>query len=102
LTPHADAIGVRIALVTDTYLPQINGVTTVVRRIADTTRAAGHVVAVVAPRYPHGSGGTAERSDLRSENQELLRQYGALAPARVNPPSSHAVSPTPEGVLHRC
>jgi glycosyltransferase involved in cell wall biosynthesis len=57
LTPHADAIGVRIALVTDTYLPQINGVTTVVRRIADTTRAAGHAVAVVAPRYPHGSGG---------------------------------------------
>lgn len=47
----------RIALVTDTYLPQINGVTTVVRRIADTARAAGHAVAVVAPRYPHGSGG---------------------------------------------
>jgi glycosyltransferase involved in cell wall biosynthesis len=48
---------VRIALVTDTYLPQINGVTTVVRRIADTARDAGHAVAVVAPRYPHGSGG---------------------------------------------
>lgn len=47
----------RIALVTDTYLPQVNGVTTVVRRIVDTTRAAGHAVAIVAPRYPHGSGG---------------------------------------------
>ena len=47
----------RIALVTDTYLPQVNGVTTVVRRIADSARAAGHAVAVVAPRYPHGSGG---------------------------------------------
>ena len=47
----------RIALITDTYLPQINGVTTVVRRIADTARAAGHAVAIVAPRYPHGSGG---------------------------------------------
>jgi glycosyltransferase involved in cell wall biosynthesis len=57
LTPNADAIGVRIALVTDTYLPQINGVTTVVRRIADTARAAGHAVAIVAPRYPHGPGG---------------------------------------------
>ena len=57
MTPHADAVGVRIALVTDTYLPQINGVTTVVRRIVDTMRAAGHAVVVVAPRYPHGSGG---------------------------------------------
>jgi phosphatidylinositol alpha 1,6-mannosyltransferase len=57
LTPHADVAGVRIALVTDTYLPQINGVTTIVRRIADTARNAGHAVAIVAPRYPHGSGG---------------------------------------------
>jgi len=48
---------VRIALVSDTYLPQVNGVTTVVHRIARTLRAAGHEVAVVAPRYPHGSGG---------------------------------------------
>ena len=47
----------RIALVSDTYLPQVNGVTTVVHRIARTLRAAGHEVAVVAPRYPHGSGG---------------------------------------------
>ena len=57
----------RIALVTDTYLPQINGVTTVVRRIADTARAAGHAVAIVAPRYPHGSGGDGGggRTELR-------------------------------------
>jgi len=48
---------VRIALVSDTYLPQVNGVTTVVHRIVQTARAAGHAVAVVAPRYPHGSGG---------------------------------------------
>ncbi|MGE5744718.1 MAG: glycosyltransferase, partial [Gemmatimonadota bacterium] len=47
----------RIALVTDTYLPQVNGVTTVVRRIADTLRAAAYDVVVVAPRYPHGPGG---------------------------------------------
>lgn len=56
MTPHADTPGVRIALVTDTYLPQVNGVTTIVRRIVDATRAAGHAVAIVAPRYPHGSG----------------------------------------------
>jgi glycosyltransferase involved in cell wall biosynthesis len=54
LTSTADPPGVRIALVTDTYSPQVNGVTTVVRRIADVVRAAGHGVAVVAPRYPRG------------------------------------------------
>lgn len=47
----------RIALVSDTYLPQVNGVTTVMHRIAHTVRAAGHRVALVAPRYPHGSDG---------------------------------------------
>ena len=42
----------RIALVTDTYAPQVNGVTTVVVRIADVLREFGHQVAIVAPRYP--------------------------------------------------
>jgi len=46
---------VRIALITDTYSPQVNGVTTVVRRIAETVRTAEHAVAVVAPRYPDQS-----------------------------------------------
>jgi len=52
---------VRIALVSDTYTPQVNGVTTVVVRIADVLRAFGHQVAVVAPRYPgHASTHPAE------------------------------------------
>ena len=42
----------RIALVTDTYTPQVNGVTTVVVRIANVLREFGHNVAIVAPRYP--------------------------------------------------
>lgn len=42
----------RIALVTDTYVPQINGVTTVVRRMVDALGAARHNVAMVAPEYP--------------------------------------------------
>ena len=42
----------RIALVTDTYTPQVNGVTTVVRRIADVLARAGHQAGVVAPAYP--------------------------------------------------
>ena len=42
----------RIALLSDTYTPQVNGVTTVVARIARVLREFGHDAAVVAPRYP--------------------------------------------------
>jgi glycosyltransferase involved in cell wall biosynthesis len=52
---------VRIGLVSDTYLPQVNGVTTVVRRIVALLRAQGHEVAVVAPRYPAFAGAPGER-----------------------------------------
>lgn len=53
----------RIALVTDTYSPQVNGVTTVVVRIANVLREFGHKVAIVAPRYPGYS--PADSSELR-------------------------------------
>jgi phosphatidylinositol alpha 1,6-mannosyltransferase len=46
---------VRVALVTDTYTPQVNGVTTVTERIARVLRDLGHGVRVVAPRYPSHS-----------------------------------------------
>lgn len=42
----------RIALLSDTYTPQVNGVTTVVARIARVLREFGHEAVVVAPRYP--------------------------------------------------
>ena len=42
----------RIALVTDTYTPQVNGVTTVVHRIATLLARSGHAAGVVAPAYP--------------------------------------------------
>jgi len=48
---------VRIALVTDTYVPQVNGVTTVVHRIVRLLDRTGHQVGVVAPRSPHADGG---------------------------------------------
>lgn len=41
----------RIALLTDTYLPEINGVTTVLRSMREGLRARGHEVLVLAPRY---------------------------------------------------
>lgn len=42
----------RIALVTDTYLPEVNGVTTVLARMRRGLRDRGHVVHVIAPAYP--------------------------------------------------
>jgi len=43
---------VRIAFVTDTYTPQVNGVTTVLRRIVELLSHSGHRAVVVAPAYP--------------------------------------------------
>ncbi len=51
----------RIGLVSDTYSPQVNGVTTVVRRIAGLLRARGHDAVIVAPRYPAATGPSDER-----------------------------------------
>ncbi len=55
----------RIGLVTDTYVPQVNGVTTVVHRMARALRRGGHEVGVVAPRYPEPDGGGAGPAELR-------------------------------------
>jgi glycosyltransferase involved in cell wall biosynthesis len=43
----------RIALVTDTYLPEVNGVTTVLARMRRGLRDRGHEIEVIAPAYPH-------------------------------------------------
>jgi glycosyltransferase involved in cell wall biosynthesis len=56
---------VRIALVSDTYTPQVNGVTTVVDRIARVLREFGHAVVVVAPRYPGVAQPVAPADELR-------------------------------------
>jgi hypothetical protein len=41
----------KIALVTDTFLPEINGVTTVLATMHRGLVARGHDVRIVAPRY---------------------------------------------------
>ena len=56
----------RIGLVTDTYVPQVNGVSTIVRRSVDALERAGHEVAVVAPRYPEGDAAAAGELRVRS------------------------------------
>lgn len=50
----------RIALVTDTYTPQVNGVTTIVRRIVEVLGRARQNVVVVAPEYPGSQPGAAD------------------------------------------
>ena len=42
----------RIALLSDTYTPQVNGVSTVLRRMVEALGNAGHHPVVVAPAYP--------------------------------------------------
>ena len=44
----------RIAFLTDTYTPQVNGVTTIVRRIVELLGRTHHRAVVVAPQYPAG------------------------------------------------
>ncbi|MGQ9477945.1 MAG: glycosyltransferase family 4 protein [Candidatus Bipolaricaulia bacterium] len=44
----------RIGLFTDTYLPEANGVVTVVRLMEQELRRAGHEVYIFAPAYPGG------------------------------------------------
>lgn len=57
--PIADAllkegIHLRIGLFTDTYFPQINGVSTSVRTISNALRQRGHTVYIFAPSAPRG------------------------------------------------
>jgi glycosyltransferase involved in cell wall biosynthesis len=55
---------VHIALVTDTYRPQVNGVTTIIRRIVELLSRSRQYAVVVAPAYPDEPRGTGE-AELR-------------------------------------
>ncbi|HEY0338840.1 MAG TPA: glycosyltransferase family 1 protein [Burkholderiales bacterium] len=62
--PHRPAPAERsgrlhIALVTETYPPELNGVSLSVRRIVDYLRERGHAVEVVRPRQPADHAGSA-------------------------------------------
>ncbi len=54
----------RIALVTDTYTPQVNGVTSIVRRVVEVLQRARQHVVVVAPEYPGSQPGSSD-AELR-------------------------------------
>jgi len=47
----------RVALVTDTYFPRINGVSASTRTFARELERLGHEVAIYAPDYPEAQAG---------------------------------------------
>lgn len=100
----------RIALVSDTYAPQVNGVTTVLRRIVSVLQAARHDAVVVAPEYP---GQRPDRADELRVPSVAFPPYPAIrlslpAPRRVahflgrfNPEVVHVATEGPLGVMGR-
>jgi phosphatidylinositol alpha 1,6-mannosyltransferase len=46
-------MSMRIAIVTESFLPSLNGVTNSVLRVVDTLKEAGHEVIIIAPTAPH-------------------------------------------------
>lgn len=100
----------------DTYIPQVNGVTTVVHRIAQALHGAGHGVAIVAPRYPRGvddgGGGGGRADELRVFSLPFppypsirlsfpLDRYVARFLDRFAPDLVHAATEGPIGVAAR-
>jgi glycosyltransferase involved in cell wall biosynthesis len=77
----------RIALVSDTYTPQVNGVSTVLRRMVESLAAAGHETAVVAPEYP----GTAA-ADLPGELRIASAAFPPYPAIRLSLPAWGRVS----------
>ena len=49
---HASIGALRIGLFTDTYAPQVNGVSISLQLISEGLRAAGHQVTIFAPKFP--------------------------------------------------
>jgi phosphatidylinositol alpha 1,6-mannosyltransferase len=91
-------VSVRVAIVTESFLPSANGVTTSVCRIAECLRAAGHEALIVAPRpAPDSYAGYA----VHPMTSVPVRQFPVGLPtgeledvlARFAPDVVHAASP---------
>ncbi len=78
----------RISLVTDTYLPEVNGVTTVLAALRAGLVARGHAVQVVAPRYGAAS------PDEAGIHRQVAVAMPAYPQARLGLPLPGAVGKT--------
>lgn len=100
----------RITLVTDTFLPEVNGVTTVLAVMREGLRARGHDVLVVAPRYPTAAedeDGVIRRASMPFPGYEQVRlslpigfDVGA-ALDRYKPDVVHVITEGPLGGIGR-
>ncbi|HYF73642.1 MAG TPA: glycosyltransferase [Nocardioides sp.] len=85
----------RIALVTETFFPAVDGTTTTVKAVADRLVGAGHTVLVVAPGPGLASYGSSDVVRIRP----LERTGGQVRAAleRFGPDLVHVTSPGPVG-----
>jgi glycosyltransferase involved in cell wall biosynthesis len=70
--PQAPARSLRIAYVTETYPPEINGVANTVQRAVQWLAGRGHAVQLVRPRQPEDGDGEPLRSPTDCAPSELL------------------------------
>ena len=100
----------RISLVTDTYLPEVNGVTTVLAVMREGLRRRGHAVQVIAPAYGRpdpDDAGVERRPSLPFPPypaMRLSRPWGddvADALRRFRPDVIHVATEGPTGWLGR-
>jgi glycosyltransferase involved in cell wall biosynthesis len=101
---------VRISFVTDTYLPEVNGVTTVVAAMRQGLRSRGHTVQVLAPEYPlpgPDDDGVIRRPSIPCPGYSAVRlssPFGAdvtRALDRFAPDLIHVVTEGPLGAVGR-
>jgi len=100
----------KISLVTDTSLPEVNGVTTVLARMRRGLRDRGHQVQVIAPRYPlpgPDDEGVLRRASIPCPGYASVRlswPWSGRVPAALDahePDLVHVVTEGPIGALGR-
>jgi glycosyltransferase involved in cell wall biosynthesis len=101
---------VRIAFVTDTYLPEVNGVTTVLRVIRQSLAARGHDLLFLAPGYPDGEAEddrVVRRRSVPCPRYPAVRLSSPFGPDvfraldRFDPELVHVVTEGPLGAIGR-
>ena len=85
----------RIALVTETFFPAVDGTTTTVKAVADRLVGAGHTVLVIAPGPGLASYGSSEVVRVRPLERTGDQVRAALE--RFGPDLVHVTSPGPVG-----